>query len=36
LFRFVDLAAWLADADKGGADDTIQNQLGHTAYDGID
>ena len=35
-YNFFDLGAWLADAEKGaGADDTIANMYGLTAYDGL-
>ena len=35
-YKFHELAAWLADPEKGGADDTILNQKGNSVYDGID
>lgn len=31
----VQLAAWLVDPDKGGADDSLLNQFGLSAYDGL-
>jgi len=34
-YKFNELAAWLADPDKGGADDTIQNIHGNSPFDGL-
>ena len=35
-YKFHEMAAWLADPEKGGADDSIQNSKGGTAYDGLE
>lgn len=35
-YKFTDLAAWLADPQKGGADDTILNAKGLSCYDGLE